>query len=170
MGSGSHFHVVTKAIISWRLLTTWWRSRSESLGKSCIRPHWIIGSQFLCKMRLLALIFTHCAFNFTSEASYVYILSWQKFINFKRAQNCWKWQYSKSSYETFWVIFKQCDCGERKSFFFLFMQLASIPFFAGTGCCCKMLCANAALRQQTYGRKSIVKELIFPSSEFSVVY
>ena len=168
MGSGSHFHVVTKAIISWRLLTTWWRSRSESLGKSCIRPHWIIGSQFLCKMRLLALIFTHCAFNFTSEASYVYILSWQKFINSKRTQNCWKWQYSKNSYETFWVIFKQCDCGERKSFFFVH-AISQHPFFAGTGCCCKMLCATAALRQQTYGRKSIVKELIFPSSEFSVV-
>ena len=39
---------------------------------------------------------------------------------------------------------------------FLFMQLASILFFAQTGCYCKM----AALHQ-TYGRKSIVKEPIF---------
>ena len=162
MGSGSHFHVVTKAIISWRLLTTWWRSRSESLGKSCIRPHWIIGSQFLCKMRLLALIFTHCVFNFTSEASYVYILSWQKFINSKRTQNCWKWQYSKNSYETFWVIFKQCDCGERKSFFFFVHAISQHPFF-----CWNRLLLQNALRECGFAPANLWTEVNSKRAHFS---
>ena len=66
-------------------------------GEKLYKAHWIIGSQFLCKMRLLALIFTHCVFNFTSEASYVYILSWQKSLKVPKNSHFWK---SKSRGQT----------------------------------------------------------------------
>ena len=49
------------------------------------------------------------SFNIASEASYVYILSGQKFI--KNAKNCqiwWKLSKFKNSNKTFWVIFKHC--------------------------------------------------------------
>ena len=48
------------------------------------------------------------AFNIASEASYVCILSRQKFI--KNAKNGQFGDFLKNSNETFWVISKHCEC------------------------------------------------------------
>ena len=45
-----------------------------------------------------------CLIQIASEASYVYILSWQRFI--RNAKNVAFWRIFENA--TFWVIFKQC--------------------------------------------------------------